>query len=454
MLQAEQVLQERYQLKQKLGQNAGRQTWLAQDLGESPAQLVIVKLLAFNPQMHWDELKLFEREAQVLKHLNHPRIPQYRDYFSLDRQIGAGLPWFGLVQEYIPGDSLQQLLDRGQRFTEKQARKIATGVLEILIYLHELSPPVFHRDIKPSNLILGKNGQVHLVDFGAVQDRATAEGVTFTVVGTSGYAPPEQLWGRAVPASDLYALGATLIHLLTGKAPADLPQHRMRIQFTNHVSLKPSFAQWLEKLTEPAPERRINTARQALETLLTGRIATASNEKTSELASSSVRYGRLASLGLLQVIAFWAAYAVIWPAFRLQGDHAEQSKARHRVAAMNRAQQAYHLKTKTFSDSVFELGLRLPPQTENYQYAVLATPNAVFNYGIAQKHNLKNYVGAIFVPTSPNHSPVNNDESGLLMIECEAIIPGTSQPAEPIYENGHLTCSPGTTEISRGINYR
>jgi len=227
MLQTEQILQERYQLQQQLGQNAGRQTWLAQDLGESSSQQVIVKLLAFNPQMHWDELKLFEREAQVLKHLNHPRIPQYRDYFSVDQQTGEGLPWFGLVQEYIPGDSLQELLDQGKRFTQKQARKIAIGVLEILIYLHELSPPVFHRDIKPSNLILGKDGQVYLVDFGAVQDRATAEGATFTVVGTSGYAPPEQLWGRAVPASDLYALGATLIHLLTGTAPADLPQrHR------------------------------------------------------------------------------------------------------------------------------------------------------------------------------------------------------------------------------------
>jgi serine/threonine protein kinase len=83
MLQTEQILQERYQLQQQLGQNAGRQTWLAQDLGESSSQQVIVKLLAFNPQMHWDELKLFEREAQVLKHLNHPRIPQYRDYFQL-----------------------------------------------------------------------------------------------------------------------------------------------------------------------------------------------------------------------------------------------------------------------------------------------------------------------------------------------------------------------------------
>ena len=298
MLEVEQVLHKRYQLKTKLGQNAGRQTWLAEDICKSLAQQVIVKLLAFNPQMHWDEVKLFEREALVLKHLNHPQIPQYRDYFCLDQQTGEGLPWFGLVQEYIPGNSLQQLLDKGKRFTEKQVREIATSVLEILIYLHELSPPVFHRDIKPSNLILGKGGKVYLVDFGAVQDKARAEGVTFTVVGTSGYAPPEQLWGRAVAASDLYALGATLIHLLTGIAPADLPQYQMRLQFADKVHLSFHFNHWLEKLIEPAAEARYHSARQALEALQSGHLSSDFTEK----ANSSVSYVRLAGLALLQLL--------------------------------------------------------------------------------------------------------------------------------------------------------
>jgi serine/threonine protein kinase len=177
------------------------------------------------------------------------------------------LPWFGLVQDYIPGDSLQQLLKKGKRFTEAGVKEIAIQLLEILIYLHQLSPAVLHRDIKPSNIIWGKNRQVYLVDFGAVQEKAKAEGATFTVVGTGGYAPPEQLWGRAVPASDLYALGATLIHLLTGTAPADLPQRQMRLQFRDKVSLTPSFAHWIETLTNPDPELRFSNARAALEAL-------------------------------------------------------------------------------------------------------------------------------------------------------------------------------------------
>ena len=263
MLQAEQVLQERYQLKQKLGQNAGRQTWLADDLQQIPSELAIVKLLAFGGEVQWDDLKLFEREAQVLNQLNHPRIPKYRDYFSIDERS----LWFGLVHNYIPGTSLKELLNQGKRFSEQQVRQIAIDVLEILIYLHGLNPPVLHRDIKPSNLIWGEDQQVYLVDFGAVQDRAAQEGATFTVVGTYGYAPMEQFGGRTVPASDLYALGATLIHLLTRTAPADLPQDDLRIQFSDKVSLSPNFVRWIEKLTEPSLKRRFSTAKEALTAL-------------------------------------------------------------------------------------------------------------------------------------------------------------------------------------------
>jgi serine/threonine protein kinase len=263
MLQAEQVLHDRYQLKQKLGQNAGRQTWLAEDLHSTPAESVIVKLLAFGGEVQWDDLKLFEREAQILKQLNHPQIPKYRDYFHIDERS----LWFGLVQDYIPGICLKELLNQGKRFSERHIRQIAADLLQILIYLHELNPSVLHRDIKPSNLILGEDKQVYLVDFGAVQDRAAKEGSTFTVVGTYGYAPMEQFGGRAIPASDLYALGATLIHLLTGTAPADLPQQNLRICFQDRVNLSPNMVKWIEKLTEPAPEQRFKRASEALSAL-------------------------------------------------------------------------------------------------------------------------------------------------------------------------------------------
>ncbi|KKD34842.1 serine/threonine protein kinase [Limnoraphis robusta] len=267
MLISGNILQERYQLQKQLGRTAaGRQTWLSTDLHTQ--EQVTVKLLAFSPQMEWEELKLFEREAEVLQSLDHPRIPRYRDYFSIDRETGSGLPWFGLVQDYIPGSSLQELIENGKRFTESDVKNIAKNVLEILIYLHQLSPPVLHRDIKPSNLIYGKDKQIYLIDFGAVQAQAHVTGVTFTVVGTSGYAPLEQFWGRAVAASDLYALGATLIHLLTGITPADLPQKESRILFSDRVSISPHLISWLETMTEIAVEKRFQTAKVALECFL------------------------------------------------------------------------------------------------------------------------------------------------------------------------------------------
>lgn len=268
MLQAEQLLQNRYQLQCLLGNNGIRQTWLALDLQAPDVQKkqVVVKILAFGGAVQWDDLKLFEREAQILQQLNHPRIPKYVDYFCIDDQT----LWFGLVQEYIPGESLKELLVLGKRFTQKQARKIAVEVLNILTVLHELNPVVLHRDIKPSNLIWGEDDSIYLVDFGAVQDKAAKEGVSFTVVGTYGYAPMEQFGGRAVAASDLYALGASLIHLLTGTSPSDLPQRDLRIQFTDRVNLSPSFVSWLEKMTEPAPEQRFATAHQALIALKSG----------------------------------------------------------------------------------------------------------------------------------------------------------------------------------------
>ncbi|UBF26880.1 hypothetical protein K9N68_02505 [Kovacikia minuta CCNUW1] len=158
---------------------------------------------------------------------------------------------------------------------------------------------MIHRDIKPSNLILGSDRRFYLVDFGAVQERAKAEGVSFTVVGTSGYAAPEQLWGRTVASSDLYALGATLVYLLTGIPPGELPQRNLRIQFRDRLSLSPNFADWLEQLLDPNLEQRFSSACQALEALENGQN---SLSLVLENDQHKAQYGRLAMLTLFGVV--------------------------------------------------------------------------------------------------------------------------------------------------------
>lgn len=261
------VLGTRYEVQQQLGKRAGRRTLLARD--RETQELVVVKVLAFGNDFEWDDLKLFEREAETLKSLNHPAIPRYLDYFEVNLPELKG---FALVQTYINAKSLEEQLKAGRSFSETDVKQLAVALLEILFYLHKRQPPVIHRDIKPSNILLsdrsGNNiGKVYLVDFGSVQTLAATEGGTITVVGTYGYMPPEQFGGRAVPASDLYSLGATLIYLVTGKHPADLPQKDLRIQFEQVIHLNPTLSNWLKQLTEPSLDRRLTSAAEALQAL-------------------------------------------------------------------------------------------------------------------------------------------------------------------------------------------
>lgn len=107
-------------------------------------------------------------------------------------------------------------------------------------------------------------GKLYLVDFGSVQTVAAFEGGTMTVVGTYGYMPPEQFGGRTVAASDLYSLGATLIYLVTGTHPADLPQKDFQIQFEQAANLSPALSDWLKWMTEPSLDRRLSSANEAL----------------------------------------------------------------------------------------------------------------------------------------------------------------------------------------------
>ena len=266
------LLGERYAIQRQLGQQTGRKTFLARDL--QTGELVVVKLLSLGSDFEWQDLKLFEREAETLKALSHPAIPRYLDYLELDSPNNKG---FALFQSYVAGKTLEEHLKAGRTFSEAEVKELAKSLLEILTYLHQHQPPVIHRDIKPSNILLTNRsgnsvGQVYLVDFGSVQTIAAREGGTITVVGTYGYMPPEQFGGRAVPASDLYSLGATLIYLITGLHPTELPQKDFRIQFQQVANIEHNFADWLQWMTEPSLDKRLGSASKALQTLENPRI--------------------------------------------------------------------------------------------------------------------------------------------------------------------------------------
>jgi eukaryotic-like serine/threonine-protein kinase len=311
------ILGNRYKCDRRLGKQAGRQTLLARDL--ETQQQVVVKLLSFSSDFNWEDLKLFQREVETLKSLSHPAIPQYLDSFEIDTPSRKG---FALVQTYIEAKSLQEYLSDGRTFSENEVKQLATALLDILGYLHQRQPPVIHRDIKPSNILLKNRsgnsvGEVYLVDFGAVQTLATQQGKTVTVVGTYGYMPPEQFGGRAVPASDLYGLGATLIALITKQHPADLPQQDLQLEFEQFTQLSPGFTNWLKWMTHPSLERRPASVQIAKEVLEKPReinkyslpLKQGKTVNTFRLFWNAI--GRNTLTGTLAVVSFHAAIVIL-----------------------------------------------------------------------------------------------------------------------------------------------
>ncbi|MEH2348231.1 MAG: serine/threonine-protein kinase [Nostoc sp.] len=319
------ILAERYDVQQLLGKKAGRRTLVARDLNTQ--ELVVIKLLSFGGDFEWDDLKLFEREAETLKSLSHPLIPRYLDYFEVK---SATIKGFALVQTYIPAKTLEQYCQSGRTFTEAEVKQIAKALLEILIYLHGLYPPVIHRDLKPSNILLGERsgnsvGQVYLVDFGSVQTVLATEGGTRTVVGSYGYMPQEQFGGRTVPASDLYSLGATLIYLVTGTHPADLPQKDFRIQFEQLANVSPGLTRWLKSMTEPSLEKRFNSATEAIAALEKPQTTNLPALVVSKLDGSKIQLTKnwdsleiiIPPPGFNSSILFTGVFAIAWNSFIL-----------------------------------------------------------------------------------------------------------------------------------------
>ncbi|OLP16318.1 hypothetical protein BST81_21780 [Leptolyngbya sp. 'hensonii'] len=271
---SQKILEGRYQLLQRLARRLRRQTFLARDL--QTQALVVIKVLSFNGELHWNELQAFEQEATTLQRLSHPAIPRYQDHFEV--QLRHGDRGLAIVQDYVAGPSLQHFVDAGRIFTEAEAKQIARSILKILTYLHALDAPIIHRDITPDNILMtepakdqGTIGQLYLIDFGSVEVYAHDESSSSaSTLGTYGFMPPEQFSGRVLAASDLYSLGMTLITLLTGSHPSKLPHKNLSTRFEEVAILSPAFTDWLKWMTEPLVEHRPVSALAALEALESG----------------------------------------------------------------------------------------------------------------------------------------------------------------------------------------
>ena len=287
-----------YQVKRELGRNreAGRITYLA--TAQNLEQQVVIKEFRFAvADANWSGFKAYQREIEMLQQLEHPHIPRYLDCF--ETQVG-----FCLVQEYKNAPSLVER----RSFNPEDIKQIAVSVLEILVYLQRRVPPIIHRDIKPENILVDKQLNAYLVDFGFARIRGGEMALSSVAAGTPGFMPPEEQFGRPLTeASDLYSLGAMLICLLTGTRSVDigtLIDDNYRFDFKKLVpKLNTRFISWLEKMVAPNVKQRFNNAAAALDALKPMRVVGGANGVESLVGVVKGRKQRavlgLATLGVV-----------------------------------------------------------------------------------------------------------------------------------------------------------
>jgi len=253
----------RYELARELGRGSFGRTFLARD--RAGGRDVAIKVLD-RRAADWKAYELFEREATVLRSLRHHGVPEVYDLF---RDVWDGAPAAFLVMEYVAGVSLAQVIDEGRQLEPAEVVHLLLQFVGILDYLHGRVPPVLHRDIKPSNIILRPDGTVALVDFGSVRRIfLEAEETGSTVAGTYGYMPYEQYMGQASPASDLYALGATFLHLLTGRPPREFMNAEGRLEIPDPLPGDPRLTPVIARLLRPSPAERFASAREVQQALI------------------------------------------------------------------------------------------------------------------------------------------------------------------------------------------
>lgn len=265
------LVRHRYEIKKIVGKGGFGTTYLIsdQDCFNEPR---ILKELSPRPDSNnedEDELgltaeRLFRREAQVLLNLQHPGIPKLYAYFT-DQDYSY------LVQDFISGHTLAEEVDKHKHlFSEVEVRQVLFEIADILDYLHTRTPPIVHRDVKPQNLMRNADGRIQLIDFGAVCLAASgANTASQTLIGSPGYAPPEQIFGHPVPQSDLYAAGATVLRLLTGTHPSQFFNNRtQQMEWQSKVSVSTEFSTILSDLLVRDVKKRLSSAALLREKLI------------------------------------------------------------------------------------------------------------------------------------------------------------------------------------------
>lgn len=252
------ALKDKYLIEKKLQESKLGKTFLAKS--NESEDSCIIKTVRINKSESSDKILAIQNEAKVLSNLNHKNIPKLIEIFTQEDDNKINI---FLVQKYIPGSNLQELIDKGQKFSQAEVIKIGIKICNILDYIHSFSPEIIHQDIKPANIILSEDGEINLIDFGAVKQKILTgdnQGLS-TIIGTQGYMSLEQFEGNAVPASDIYSLGLTMLALITGKHPLLLDKKGLVFDFKD-LKVSKDLKVILEKMTNPDWRKRYKSANE------------------------------------------------------------------------------------------------------------------------------------------------------------------------------------------------
>jgi serine/threonine protein kinase len=298
------VVSGRYRIVKPLGGGGMKQVYLAEDLRLANRQCALAEMLDTfaDPAMQRKAATAFHREAEMLATLDNPHIPRVYDNFSEQNR-------HYLVMEYVQGSTLEERLARsGARLTEDEVTDIGLQTAEALEYLHGLRPPIVYRDLKPSNVMVTAGGLVKLIDFGIARYFQPLK--TATAIGTQGYAAPEQYKGKAEVRSDIYALGATMHHLLTGRDPAMEPPFSFPPIEQLRAHCNPALASLINGALAYKPEDRPTSASEIRELLLSVKAGTSLPAKDSPGATSPSAITRRVTLGARPRVPRWFLAAV------------------------------------------------------------------------------------------------------------------------------------------------
>ncbi|MEB3356170.1 MAG: serine/threonine-protein kinase [Synechococcales bacterium] len=275
-----QMLLGRYMPTRLLGRGGFGAAFLAIDRYTPTMRQCVVKQFLPSGDLSPDQLKiaqdLFQREAEALEKLgnHHPSIPNLYAFFELSvpDATGATKEYFYLVQEYIDGQNMEEELEQKGPFSETEVLKVFIDVLKILKFVHDNG--TIHRDIKPSNIMRSRDGQIYLLDFGAVKQVTTGQGLgqaqqRSTGIYSMGFAPPEQMAGGVVyPATDLYALAVTCVTLLTGKQPTDVyDSYTNTWTWRAHAQVSDGLESVLNRMLQPTPSDRFQSVSEVADAL-------------------------------------------------------------------------------------------------------------------------------------------------------------------------------------------